>query len=73
MIRRIVFLCVLAVTFSVIAASLDADEEAFNRLANAYRAIMIKSKRSPSLGLSLAEYMVPQKGDTNFHFLNGGR
>ncbi|GMT36620.1 hypothetical protein PFISCL1PPCAC_27917 [Pristionchus fissidentatus] len=73
--QRIFLLCLLVavVAFTATAAMDMGDEEAYNRLANAYRAILYKSKRSPSMGLSLAEYMASPKGGENFHFIPSGR
>uniref|UniRef100_A0A914XMB1 Uncharacterized protein n=1 Tax=Plectus sambesii TaxID=2011161 RepID=A0A914XMB1_9BILA len=34
-----------------------------------YRAMLLKSKRSPSIGLSLAEYMASPQSQDNFHFI----
>ncbi|KAI1725490.1 hypothetical protein DdX_02149 [Ditylenchus destructor] len=36
-----------------------------------YRSMM--AKRSPSIGLSLAEYMASPQGQDNFHFIPSGR
>ncbi|KAF8354872.1 nlp-49 [Pristionchus pacificus] len=72
--QRLFLLCLLVAVIAVAASAMDmGDEEAYNRLANAYRAILFKSKRSPSMGLSLAEYMASPKGGENFHFIPSGR
>ncbi|GMR61779.1 hypothetical protein PMAYCL1PPCAC_31974 [Pristionchus mayeri] len=73
--QRLFLLCLLAAALAItVTAAMDlGDEEAYNRLANAYRAILYKSKRSPSMGLSLAEYMASPKGGENFHFIPTGR
>uniref|UniRef100_A0A0K0D1P8 Venom peptide n=1 Tax=Angiostrongylus cantonensis TaxID=6313 RepID=A0A0K0D1P8_ANGCA len=42
-------------------------------MARIYRAVLLKSKRSPSMGLSLAEYMASPQGGDNFHFIPSGR
>ncbi|KAJ1374570.1 hypothetical protein KIN20_037277 [Parelaphostrongylus tenuis] len=42
-------------------------------MARVYRAVLLKSKRSPSMGLSLAEYMASPHGGDNFHFIPSGR
>uniref|UniRef100_A0A915D4U4 Uncharacterized protein n=1 Tax=Ditylenchus dipsaci TaxID=166011 RepID=A0A915D4U4_9BILA len=39
-----------------------------------YRNILYRNtKRSPSIGLSLAEYMASPQGQDNFHFIPSGR
>uniref|UniRef100_A0A0K0E9W5 RING-type domain-containing protein n=1 Tax=Strongyloides stercoralis TaxID=6248 RepID=A0A0K0E9W5_STRER len=40
---------------------------------NVYKAMIVKGKRSPSIGLSLAEYMAGTQGGDNFHFIPSGR
>uniref|UniRef100_A0A0N5B4I1 Neuropeptide-Like Protein n=1 Tax=Strongyloides papillosus TaxID=174720 RepID=A0A0N5B4I1_STREA len=40
---------------------------------NMYKTMLIKGKRSPSIGLSLAEYMAGTQGGDNFHFIPSGR
>ncbi|MFH4974680.1 hypothetical protein AB6A40_001389 [Gnathostoma spinigerum] len=42
-------------------------------LENAYQNALLKMKRSPSMGLSLAEYMAAPQGQENFHFIPPGR
>ncbi|VDK28189.1 unnamed protein product [Gongylonema pulchrum] len=42
-------------------------------LDRVYRTVLLKSKRSPSMGLSLAEYMASRQGQDNFHFIPAGR
>ncbi|CAJ0610223.1 unnamed protein product [Cylicocyclus nassatus] len=42
-------------------------------MARVYRSVLLKSKRSPSMGLSLAEYMANPAGGDNFHFIPSGR
>ncbi|CAI5454459.1 unnamed protein product [Caenorhabditis angaria] len=43
-------------------------------MSRVYRTVLLKSKRSPSMGLSLAEYMAsPANGGSDFHFMNSGR
>ncbi|KJH41051.1 hypothetical protein DICVIV_12982 [Dictyocaulus viviparus] len=42
-------------------------------MSRVYRAVLMKSKRSPSMGLSLAEYMASPQGGDNFHFIPSGR
>ncbi|CAI4223714.1 unnamed protein product [Auanema sp. JU1783] len=42
-------------------------------LSRVYRMVMLKAKRSPSMGLSLAEYMASPQGGDNFHFIPGGK
>uniref|UniRef100_A0A1I7ZUV2 Uncharacterized protein n=1 Tax=Steinernema glaseri TaxID=37863 RepID=A0A1I7ZUV2_9BILA len=42
-------------------------------LARVYRTVLLKAKRSPSIGLSLAEYMASPQGQDNFHFIPSGR
>ncbi|EJW84772.1 hypothetical protein WUBG_04315 [Wuchereria bancrofti] len=39
------------------------------QLSRIYQAILLKSKRSPSMGLSLAEYMASPQSQDNFHFI----
>jgi hypothetical protein len=41
-------------------------------LGKFYRSFL-KAKRSPSIGLSLAEYMASPQGQDNFHFIPSGR
>ncbi|GMT07465.1 hypothetical protein PENTCL1PPCAC_29639 [Pristionchus entomophagus] len=72
--QRLFLLALFIAVVAITASAMDmADDEAYNRLANAYRAILFKSKRSPSMGLSLAEYMASPKGGENFHFIPSGR
>uniref|UniRef100_A0A7E4VVX0 Uncharacterized protein n=1 Tax=Panagrellus redivivus TaxID=6233 RepID=A0A7E4VVX0_PANRE len=47
-----------------------ANEEVLGRV---YRTMLLKAKRSPSIGLSLAEYMASPQGQDNFHFIPSGR
>uniref|UniRef100_A0A7I4Z794 FMRFamide-like neuropeptides 14 n=1 Tax=Haemonchus contortus TaxID=6289 RepID=A0A7I4Z794_HAECO len=42
-------------------------------MSRVYRTVLLKSKRSPSMGLSLAEYMASPQGGDNFHFIPSGR
>ncbi|CAO4385550.1 Protein CBG14775 [Caenorhabditis briggsae] len=42
-------------------------------MSRVYRTVLLKSKRSPSMGLSLAEYMASPQGGDNFHFMPSGR
>ncbi|KAE9555361.1 hypothetical protein FO519_001443 [Halicephalobus sp. NKZ332] len=42
-------------------------------LGRMYRSFVLKAKRSPSIGLSLAEYMASPQGQDNFHFIPSGR
>ncbi|EYC34586.1 hypothetical protein Y032_0001g482 [Ancylostoma ceylanicum] len=53
----------------------DAGEDANidQLMARVYRTVLLKSKRSPSMGLSLAEYMANPQGGDNFHFIPSGR
>uniref|UniRef100_A0AC34Q5H2 Uncharacterized protein n=1 Tax=Panagrolaimus sp. JU765 TaxID=591449 RepID=A0AC34Q5H2_9BILA len=41
-------------------------------LGRVYRTMLLKAKRSPSIGLSLAEYMASPQGQDNFHFIPSG-
>ncbi|VDO84922.1 unnamed protein product [Heligmosomoides polygyrus] len=54
----------------------DAGDDTANvdqLMARVYRTVLLKSKRSPSMGLSLAEYMASPQGGDNFHFIPSGR
>ena len=72
MLCKVLLLVTLAVCLVAIAHAGMEDDEAV-RFANTYRAILFKAKRSPSMGLSLAEYMASPKGGENFHFIPSGR
>ncbi|EFO17468.2 hypothetical protein LOAG_11030 [Loa loa] len=39
------------------------------RPSRLYQTMLLKSKRSPSMGLSLAEYMASPQSHDNFHFI----
>ncbi|KAL3981419.1 hypothetical protein ACH3XW_43020 [Acanthocheilonema viteae] len=39
------------------------------QLKRIYQAMLLKTKRSPSMGLSLAEYMASPQSQDNFHFI----
>ncbi|VDM62008.1 unnamed protein product [Angiostrongylus costaricensis] len=58
-------------TFAVFIFAYDANIDPV--MARIYRAVLLKSKRSPSMGLSLAEYMASPQGGDNFHFIPSGR
>uniref|UniRef100_A0A0N5A335 Neuropeptide-Like Protein n=1 Tax=Parastrongyloides trichosuri TaxID=131310 RepID=A0A0N5A335_PARTI len=55
------------------APSYDVDYAAPQDYDNMFKAMVIKGKRSPSIGLSLAEYMAGTQGGDNFHFIPSGR
>ncbi|CAD5222267.1 unnamed protein product [Bursaphelenchus xylophilus] len=69
-------LALLAIVSAVLAypqtpSEFDA-EFARQLIGRAYSALA-KTKRSPSMGLSLAEYMASPQGGDNFHFIPSGR
>uniref|UniRef100_A0A1I7WBB2 Uncharacterized protein n=1 Tax=Heterorhabditis bacteriophora TaxID=37862 RepID=A0A1I7WBB2_HETBA len=61
---------VLACILNVFAWADSRDDPNVDQLmARVYRTVLLKSKRSPSMGLSLAEYMASPQGGDNFHFI----
>ncbi|ETN71383.1 hypothetical protein RB195_025436 [Necator americanus] len=54
-------------------ADASEDSNMDQLMARVYRTVFLKSKRSPSMGLSLAEYMANPQGGDNFHFIPSGR
>ncbi|CAJ0584029.1 unnamed protein product, partial [Mesorhabditis spiculigera] len=62
-------LLLVAVLLSVLAVSVFGFEDGDEVLSRVYRALLLKTKRSPSMGLSLAEYMASPQGGDNFHFI----
>ncbi|CAD6187587.1 unnamed protein product [Caenorhabditis auriculariae] len=68
-------LAVLCILFAinVNAWSDSSDENVDQLMSRVYRTVLLKSKRSPSMGLSLAEYMASPQGGDNFHFIPSGR
>uniref|UniRef100_A0AC35U6P3 Neuropeptide-Like Protein n=1 Tax=Rhabditophanes sp. KR3021 TaxID=114890 RepID=A0AC35U6P3_9BILA len=68
----ILVVALIAATIAWPAGSFDFDYNAPDD-SNFYKAMIIKGKRSPSIGLSLAEYMAGTQGGDNFHFIPAGR
>ena len=60
----------IAVVYGWSDLSDDANDQIMSRV---YRTVLLKSKRSPSMGLSLAEYMASPQGGDQFHFIPSGR
>ncbi|PAV70439.1 hypothetical protein WR25_18943 [Diploscapter pachys] len=60
----------IAVVYGWSDLSDDSNDQIMSRV---YRTVLLKSKRSPSMGLSLAEYMASPQGGDQFHFIPSGR
>ncbi|CAJ0959402.1 unnamed protein product, partial [Mesorhabditis belari] len=56
----------IAVFLSVLAVSVFGFEEGDEVISRVYRALLSKAKRSPSMGLSLAEYMAKLRKKKQF-------
>uniref|UniRef100_A0A914E900 Uncharacterized protein n=1 Tax=Acrobeloides nanus TaxID=290746 RepID=A0A914E900_9BILA len=70
----ILFFALLAIVYQAFSIPINMDPEMQEQaLRSFYRSMLIKSKRSPSIGLSLAEYMASPQGEDSFHFIPGGR
>ncbi|KAH7732159.1 Protein H05L03.3 [Aphelenchoides avenae] len=63
----VALLVVIAQILAYPSSNMDLEDQQLGRF---YRALM-KTKRSPSIGLSLAEYMASPQGQDNFHFIPG--